>query len=569
MFTALSDLRHRLNLSDLRYRLTFWNWITLGAAALFFLLLVWPLINLVMASFAPARGPAAAGADFSVWETYGEFFTFRYYYGTLINSAIVSVLATLFAVAIGFPLAYLVSRVELPGKLFIRAAVVLTFVSPPFIGAYAWILLLGRNGLFTRAFETIGVSLPSVYGAQGIVLVFTLQAFPFVFLLVSSGLRSIDQSLEDAAINLGQTRLGALRTVILPLMVPSISTGALLVFVTTFSDFGTPMIIGEGFRVLAALIYSEFINEFGGNPRVASTLSVILLTVTVGALLIQRAYAKRASYGQEAMKALGVFRLPRAGAIAATTFVYGIVLLAFLPTLTIVVSSFLEARGPILLPSFSLEGYRLARRLPLALQNSMIFVTIATILCVVVGSLIGYVVSRQKGRLAAAIDTMSMIPFAVAGVVLGVSLSITFGGAPFFLAGSATILILAYFIRRLPYTVRSVSGMLHQTGEQQEEASINLGVVPGLTFLWITVPQITPALMSGALLTWATTAREFNSTVMLYVAQTRTLPVEVFTQVLQGNFGAASVVGTVLIMTTVVPIVVLFRVFGKDEEFLV
>jgi iron(III) transport system permease protein len=554
-------------LARLRERyLTFWGVLTLASAALFLILLVLPLASLVAASFAPSR--TTAGPGFSVWNTYVEFFTFRYYYGTLINSVIVSTIATVFAVLIGFPLAYLVARVELPGKLLVRAAVVLTFVSPPFIGAYAWILLLGRNGIITRTFETIGVSLPSVYGWQGIVLVFTLQAFPFVFLLVSSGLRSIDQSLEDAAINLGQTRLGALRTVILPLMVPSISTGALLVFVTTFSDFGTPMIIGEGFRVLAALIYSEFINEFGGNPRVASTLSVILLTVTIGALLIQRWYAKRASFGQDAMKPLGVFRLPPLGAFLAGAFVFGVVLMALLPTITIVISSFLEARGPILLPRFSIEGYRLARRLPLALQNTVVLVTTATLLCVFVGSLIGYVVSRQKGRLVAAIDTMSMIPFALAGVVLGVSLSITFGGSPFFLAGTGAILVLAYFIRRLPYTVRSVSGMLHQLGEQQEEASINLGVPPALTFLWITVPQITPALMSGALLTWATTAREFNSTVMLYVAQTRTLPVEVFTQVLQGNFGAASVVGTVLIMMTLIPIVVLFRVFGKDEEFL-
>jgi iron(III) transport system permease protein len=546
--------------------LTFWGVLTLASAALFLVLLVLPLGSLVAASFAPSR--TTAGPGFSVWNTYVEFFTFRYYYGTLINSVIVSTIATVFAVLIGFPLAYLVARVELPGKLLVRAAVVLTFVSPPFIGAYAWILLLGRNGIITRTFETFGVSLPSVYGWQGIVLVFTLQAFPFVFLLVSSGLRSIDQSLEDAAINLGQTRLGALRTVILPLMVPSISTGALLVFVTTFSDFGTPMIIGEGFRVLAALIYSEFINEFGGNPRVASTLSVILLTVTIGALLIQRWYAKRASFGQDAMKPLGVFRLPPLGTFLAGAFVFGVVLMALLPTITIVISSFLEARGPILLPRFSIEGYRLARRLPLALQNTVVLVTTATLLCVFVGSLIGYVVSRQKGRLVAAIDTMSMIPFALAGVVLGVSLSITFGGSPFFLAGTGAILVLAYFIRRLPYTVRSVSGMLHQLGEQQEEASINLGVPPALTFLWITVPQITPALMSGALLTWATTAREFNSTVMLYVAQTRTLPVEVFTQVLQGNFGAASVVGTVLIMMTLIPIVVLFKVFGKDEEFL-
>jgi len=553
-------------LSDMR-SWSFWQWATLGAALLFFVLLVLPLLNLVLASFRPSSAWGPGGTSFI--GTYVEFFSYRYYYSTLINSFLVSTLATLFALLIGFPLAYLVNRIEFPGKFLVRVAVVLTFVSPPFIGAYAWILLLGRNGFITQLLKSIGVTLPSIYGWKGIVLVFTLQAFPFVFLLCSSGLRSIDQSLEEAAINLGRTRLGALWSVILPLMVPSITTGALLVFVTTFADFGTPQIIGEGFRVLASLIYSEYVNEFGGNPRVASTLSVMLLAVTIGALLLQRAFAKRYAYGQEAIRPLGVYRLSPLGTFVAALVVYTIVFAAFLPTLTIIVSSFLKSQGPLLLPEFSLQGYRLASRLPLAFRNSLVYVTTATLLCVVVGSLLGYIVSRGRGRLVAAIDTMSMIPFAVAGVVLGIALSITYGGPPFYLAGTGALLVLAYFIRRLPYTVRSVSSMLHQIGVQQEEASINLGVPPARTFLRITVPQVTPALVSGALLTWATTAREFNSTVMLYVGQTRTLPVEVFTQVLQGNFGAASVVGTVLIVTTLVPILILFKVFGEDEDVLV
>ena len=193
----------------------------------------------------------------------------------------------------------------------------------------------------------------------------------------------------------------------------------------------------------------------------------------------------------------------------------------------------------------------------------------STALCVVVGSLVGYVVVRRKNRITAIIDTMSMTPYAVAGVVMGVSISISFGGAPFFLYGTSLILILSYFIRRLPYTVRSVSGFLYQMGPQTEEASINLGVPPGRTFVQVTLPQIAPAVLSGALLTMATIAREFSSTVILYSGQTRTLPVEVFAQVLQGNFGDASVVGTVLIAFTLVPIVILFRLFGKNEQSLV
>lgn len=550
-------------------RWNFWSVVTVIALGIFLLLLVFPLAQLVYSSFRPSTQGFAAGTDAGFFDTYVEFFSFRYYYETLYNSFLVSILATFFAMLIGVPTAYVVSRYNIPGKLFVRAAIVLTFVSPPFIGAYAWVLLLGRNGLITGWLNAIGISTPSIYGWRGIVLVFTLQAFPFVFLMVSAGLRSIDQSLEDASINLGRRHLAMFRTVIAPLIIPSATTGGLLVFVTTFADFGTPMIIGENFRVLATLIYTEFINEFGGNPRVASTLSMLLLAVTISALLLQRRFARKASHGQEAVRPLGIRAVTGWRRVGATAFVYAVVLVAFLPSLTIIVSSFLESRGPMLIAEFSLEGYRSAARLPLALRNTLIFVSIATVLCVVAGALIGYVVTRRRGRMAGLLDTMSMVPYAVAGVVLGIALSITFGGAPFFLAGTSVILIMAFFIRRLPYSIRSVAGMLSQVGTQTEEASVNLGVPPGRTFWRITVPQVAPAVISGALLTWATTAREFNATVMLYTGSTRTMPVEVFAQVLQGNFGAASVVGTVLLTVTIVPILILFKVFGKDEEVLV
>ena len=130
------------------------------------------------------------------------------------------------ATLLGAPLAYFVTRFDIPGKLVVRALIVLTFVSPPFIGAYAWILLLGRNGVITGWLAGIGVKLPSIYGVGGIVLVFTLQALPFVFLLVSAGLRTVDQSIEDAAINLGRRPSAVALRVIAPLIVPSLATVA-------------------------------------------------------------------------------------------------------------------------------------------------------------------------------------------------------------------------------------------------------------------------------------------------------------------------------------------------------
>jgi iron(III) transport system permease protein len=261
--------------------------------------------------------------------------------------------------------------------------------------------------------------------------------------------------------------------------------------------------------------------------------------------------------------------LSRRGRLAATLYVYAVVLAASLPLATIVISSFLKGKGPLITGEFTLSGYTDAIRLPAALYNTVMLSTVSTVLCVAAGALVGYVVARRRDRLAGALDAFSMVPYAVAGVVMGIAIAVAFGGAPFYLGGTAAILVIVYFIRRLPYSIRSVAGMLGQIGSQTEEASINLGVPPGRTFLRVTVPIVTPALVSGALLTFATIAREFNSTVILYSGATRTLPVEVFAQVLQGDFATASVVGTVLIAVSLVPIVILFRFLQKDEAMLV
>lgn len=543
---------------------SFWSLVTLAAVLVFLVLLIYPLLRLFLSGAAGGRG-----GEGSFLSMYVDIFTRRYYYQTILNSLYVSVLASAAAALLGVPLGYIVSRYNVPGKLLIRATIVLTFVSPPFIGAYAWILLLGRNGVITGWLGAIGIQLPSIYGWPGVLLVMTLQTLPFVFLMVGAGLRTIDQSVEDAAISLGRRPLQVLFTVILPLIVPAASTGVLLVFVNAFSDFGTPMIIGGNYRMLATLIYTEFNSEHGSNPVAASSLSVVLLVVTIGALFIQRAWARRNSHGQEMVRPLVGIALRGWKYWTATAYVYLVVLACALPLLTIVISSFLKTNGPLLTAEFTLSSYANAPRLWSSLANTVTFSVISTVLCLIAGALVAYVIVRRRDPLARAVDILSVVPFAVAGVVIGIATSVAFAGPPLYLGGTATILIMVYFIRRLPYSIRSVSGMLSQIGTQTEEASISLGVPPGRTFWRITVPMVSPAILAGAVLTFATVAREFNSTVMLYSGSTRTIPVEVFAQVLQGNIGAASVVGTVLLAMSAVPIVVLFRLMGKDEEILV
>lgn len=545
-----------------RKPVSFWSVVSIAAVGLFAILLFYPLARLAIISFSSGDGG-------NFFEIYSETLGKPYYYQGLFNSLILGAAATGIALLIGIPFAYIVTRFNVPGKLFIRSAVVLTFISPPFIGAYSWILVLGDAGFLRSGLESIGIHLPSIYGWFGLIIVLSLQGIPFIFLMVSSALKSVDQSVEDAAINLGHSPIRVIFKAILPLIIPGISTGALLVFVTSFADFGTPAILGRNLRVFPRIIYEKFINETtGGEFEVASALAVVMIVIAIGALLLQRWYSRKHSYGQECIRPLAVRSLSGMPRFFASAFSYFIIFVACLPLVTVVVTSFIGDR-PSTRGQISLDAYIQSVDLWSSLWNTFYLTTISTVICVTIGALIGYVVARRSDGLGRFIDASSMIPYAIAGVVMGIAFSIGFGNSPFFLGGTAVILILVYLARRLPYSVRSVAGMLSQVGTQTEEASVNLGVSPGRTFWKITVPMISGAMISGALLTWATIAREFNATVILYGVDTKTLPVGVFTDVLYGNFAQASARGTILILVSLIPVVILFRSLGKDEDILI
>jgi len=542
----------------------FWPVVTLAAFLLIAALLVYPVLNVVLLSF------SGKGESAGVIDNYLTFFTNRYYYQTLLNSFVVSAAATVGAVLVGVPAAYFVARYRVWGRTFVRAAVVLVFVSPPFIGTYSWVILFGRSGIVSGALESFGIPLPSIYGAQGIIFVFILQFFPFVFLMVASGLRAIDQSIEDAARNLGSSELYTFFTVLVPLLVPSITTGALLVFVAAFSELGTPILLGESFRVLSVLIYSEFVNEFGGRPIVGSTLSVLLMAVTILALALQRYVASRHAYPAITILPLEPQEQPLAKRVAATAFVFGLTGLAILPILNITVSAFLKSNGPLLLPELSLDSFRtIWPRLWAPLGNTLYFTTCATLLCAVVGAAVGYIVVRRPGLAANTLDSLIMLSFAVPGVVLGVGLVASYHEPPLVLTGTGLILILAYFVRRLPFSVRSSVSMLHQISPDTEHASANLGAGPLRTFALVTVPLVAVAVLSGAMLTWSNTVRELNTTLMLQSGPNVTLSIEIFNEVINGNLGIAAAFGTVLILLNLLPLAILFWVLGKREEVIV
>jgi iron(III) transport system permease protein len=521
--------------------------------------LVWPLSRVLSGSLVGDGGWLALG------ETYGRVASHRYYWSSVLNSLWLSAAATLGALLVGTPLALALSRYPIPGAVLVRTAANLALLSPPFIGAYSWVVLLGRNGLVTRWLESLGWRVPPIYGYRGILLAFVVQYFPLVFLLVSGALAAVDQSMEDAALSLGSRPRQAFFRVVLPVILPSLTAGALLVFMATMADFGTPMVLGEGLRTLPTLMYGEFINELGGNPTMASTLGSLLILINTAALMGQRYFAFRKAYHVVCLRPLGPRRPSRARLALAAVGVYGLIALALVPAVTILVSSFMPTRGPVMYPGLSLQSYATVLHLvPRAVANTFMLTGLAVVLDVGLGVLLAYCLARRPSRPHALLDALIMLAYAIPGTVVGVGLIVVYNHPPLVLTGTWIILLVSYFIRHLPYPVRACTAMLQQIDVRVEEASVSLGVPPFRTFWRVTVPLMFPAIVSGATLAWITTIGELSSSILLYSGPWATTSVEIFTQVFSNHFGTASALASILIVAAALPLFLMYRFLGRQ-----
>ena len=234
-----------------------WSWVLVVGFAGALLFLVAPLLAVFRHSLVDPETGALSLVH------YREVLTEPAYRSAAWHSLVVATLGTLAALGLGLPLAVLTTRYRIRGKALLHTLAVLSLLSPPFIGAYSWILMLGNAGYLRAWAQGLGLDLPTIYGPGGIVLVFGLQYYPFVLLLTSGALTTIDRSLEEAAEGLGVTGWRQLRLVTLPLVLPSLSAGALIAFMMAVANFGTPMILGAGYRVLPTLAYDRFTSEVG------------------------------------------------------------------------------------------------------------------------------------------------------------------------------------------------------------------------------------------------------------------------------------------------------------------
>ena len=543
-----------------KFRLDIWGFITLFVILLYVLFLLYPMGYLIRQSVFDGETGQFTMANFA------KFFSKSYYFDTLFNSFKISIAATLLSLVIGTPLAYLFAVYKIRGKSFLSILIVVASMSAPFIGAYSWILLLGRSGVITTFFKNLGIALPDIYGFGGIVLVMTLQLFPLVFLYARGALKNIDNSLIEAAGNLGCSGVKCFLKVVIPLIMPTLLAAGLLVFMRSFADFGTPMLIGEGYRTFPVVLYNEFINEVGGNDGFAAAIAVIAIVITTVVFLVQKYISNRKSFSLNALHPMEEREAKGATRWLVHLFSYLVIGVAVLPQCYIIYTSFKNTEGKIFVDGYSMQSYATAfGKLGKSIQNTIIIPVLALVVIILLAILIAYLVVRRRNALTNVTDILSMIPYIVPGTVLGIALLIGFNKPPLLISGTMLIMVVALVIRRLPYTIRSSVAILQQIPMSIEEAAISLGATKMKAFFRITVPMMRAGIVSGAILSWVTMISELSTAIILYTGRTKTLTIAIYTEVILGNYGTAAALSTILTILTVVSLLLFNKLNGGND----
>lgn len=539
-----------------------WTFLAFLILAIFLIFVVYPLVLIMYKSVINPMDNSFTLENFT------RFFTRKYYTNTLINSFKVTIVATFISALLGLLIAYITRQYRIAGSKALNIFIVVSYLSPPFIGAYAWIQLLGRNGIITKWINSLfGISFGGIYGFAGIVLVFSLQSFPLVYMYVCGALQNLDNSLNEAAESLGANNFQRVTGIILPLVLPTVLASSLLVFMRVFSDFGTPMLIGEGYRTFPVVLYNQFMGEVTNDNYFAAALCVIIMAITLVFFFLQRRISRKHSYSMTALKPMVPREQRRIPKILCHVFVYLVVFIAMLPQITVIITSFLKESTPgIFTNEFSLINYQtIFSKNKVVIPNTYLYGLCSIILIIILGVLISYLAVRRRSFVTSTVDTLTMLPYIIPGSVLGICFLYAFAVPPLALTGTALIIIIALTVRRMPYTIRSSTAIISQISPSLEEAAVSLGASEFRSFGEVTLPMMLPGVVAGAIMSWVTVISELSSSIMLYRGATQTLTVSVYTEVIRDCFGNAAAYSTVLTVTSVLSLLLFFKLTGRRD----
>jgi iron(III) transport system permease protein len=452
---------------------------------------------------------------------FANFFRRPLFREALWNTLWSGFLVVLFSAALSLPLAFLLARYDFRGKVLLQTAATLPLVIPPFVGAVALQLILGRSGMVNLLLmDWFDVAVPFMEGLSGVVLVQTLHFFPFILLNTVVSLSNVDASLEEMAQNLGCHGFRLFRRVTLPLILPGFVAGSLLTFIRAIDDLGTPLMLNYK-NLLAPQAYLR-ITTIGMDDVDGYVVCVVLVILSLASLLMARKYLSLAEYATVQHAAPVARRLRGKKSILVWLGVALVLGISLLPHLGILLLSFTKIWSFTLLPTaYTLGNYgEILFRAPHFVLNTLRYMLLAAGFDIILGAMIAFLLLRTRVAGRNVLDAIATLPLAIPGVVLGVGYLRVFHGWDFPGAGgpltsSWFILVIAYTMRRLPYTVRACYAALQQVHITLEESAQNLGANRWRTFTRITLPMIAAGLIAGGLIAFVTSCVELSSTIIL------------------------------------------------------
>lgn len=536
-----------------------WFIICLTLITILVLLLVFPMYTIFIESFIDVDT-----GKFTL-QNFKTIFTQLYPYKIAINhSFFVGTIGTLLPFIIALPLAYIFSRYNFRSKKLLISIISASMVMPAFVGAYFWVILLGRFGIITGPLNEVFGTTFSIFGRNAILWSFMWARYPVVFLFLYPAFSNINPELEESAQVLGAGTKKTFLLVSLPMIRPSIINSFYITFLMCITDIGTPMMIGGGYIVLPTLMYSEFMTEMGtGNIPMAGTIGILLLLINMAVLFGGRYYITRRKYETISTKKVIPKNISCKKEKILIFGVWSLVGIGLLPWLFAILGSFIEwgmgGRAYWSRPAFT--NYEMVFKNPLLIRgiSNTLFLTVTSLLMMIVaGLLIAYIlVKRNFPVLNKVLDILVSLPLVIPGTVLALGYVIYFNSPPIILTGTWLILALAFFVRRLPYITRSIESNLYSISDAYEEASLNLGSPPIGTFCRITVRMLLPGVISGSILAFLFTIGTFSSTIILYTSQWTTLPILIYQNSVSAGVGIAASLSVLMLLMQFFPLLII------------
>jgi len=539
------------------------------AAAVLTLMVIVPLVWIVVAS------AHADQDDRLTLANYLEAFTRTIYLQPIRNSLVLASFVSVLAVASGTAVAWAVGRTDMPGRALIRMLVFAAFVTPPFLGATAWIFLAApHSGWLNRAWVGL-TGAPqgpfNIYSLGGAIFVVSLYSYPYTFAFVSNALELVPSEMERSAVLLGAGWLRTTWRITLPLVRPAILAGGLLSFLEAIAEFGTPafLLIPARQQVMTTQLYLFF--QYPTRPNLAAAYALPLLLITVSLFFIQQRLLRRGRYTTVAGKG-GVREPFRLGAWRWPIFALCLVpplLSLLLPYAALIVTSCSNAWGKGLVAgNLTFKWYRwalvdnLAARQ--AIQHSLTYAAAAATIATVLALFTAYASGRRLLPGARLLGYIAMAPFVVPGIVLAIGFFAAYARPPVVLYGTPWILIVAFATRFLPIAYAGSEAGLRSIDIELEHCARTLGSSQLRTFRRITLPMLRRGVLANWLLTFIPSLRELSSAIFLFSPATAVITTLIFDLSDEGNFEPVSALGIIMMALTFGLVAVGYRLFGAS-----